>query len=72
MRLDTLILGQRAVSGFDENCSEAYETSRFLDTTAHVNEHKRKTIEEHAKVRYLAKAPDILEVITKMYDTVGN
>ncbi len=28
-------------------------------------------IKEQAKIRYFTKAPDILEVITKMYDTVG-
>ena len=44
MRLDILILGQKAVSGFDENYSEAYETSHSLDTIAPVNEHKRRTV----------------------------
>ncbi len=32
MRLDILILGQKAASESDENYSEAYETSHSLDT----------------------------------------
>lgn len=38
MRLDILILGQRAASGSDENYSEVYETSHFLDTIAPAKE----------------------------------